>query len=154
MNDKSKTLKLNVHIDGGARGNPGPAGAGVVIEDAEDNSVIFQGGFFLGKATNNVAEYQALLKALVLADKLGADTAEIKSDSELLVRQMNGEYRVRNTGLKPLFEQARKMAERFKKCTFQHVRRDENKTADKLVKQAINLKKNVEDAEEIDLEAV
>jgi len=147
MNNKAKLLKLYVHIDGGARGNPGEAGAGVVIRDADDNAVIFKGGYFLGETTNNVAEYQALLKALRLADKFGAQMVEIKSDSELLVRQMNGEYRVRNANLKTLFDQARDLMKRFKKCTFSHIPREENKTADKLVNQAINLKSNVEDAE-------
>ena len=147
MNNKAKLLKVYVYIDGGARGNPGQAGAGVVIHDADDNAVIFKGGYFLGETTNNVAEYQALLKALQLADKFGAQMVEIKSDSELLVRQMNGEYRVRNANLKTLFDQARDLMKRFKKCTFSHIPREENKTADKLVNQAINLKSNVEDAE-------
>ncbi|MCD6377447.1 MAG: reverse transcriptase-like protein, partial [Planctomycetes bacterium] len=79
MNNKAKLLKLYVHIDGGARGNPGEAGAGVVIRDADDNAVLFKGGYFLGETTNNVAEYQALLKALRLADKFGAQMVEIKS---------------------------------------------------------------------------
>ena len=147
MNNKAKLLKLYVHIDGGARGNPGEAGAGVVIHDADDNAVLFKGGFFLGETTNNVAEYQALIRALSLASKFGAQTVEIKSDSELLVRQMNGEYRVRSAGLKPLFDQARDLMKKFKKCAFQHIPREENKAADKLVNQAINLKSNVEDAQ-------
>ncbi len=141
-----KALMVLINIDGGARGNPGPAGAGVVIKTADDGTVIFEGGFFLGKATNNVAEYHGLLEALTAADKLQADSVEVFSDSELLVRQMNGQYRVKNSGLKPLYERARRLKGKFTSFTISHVRREENKAADKLVNQAINLKHNVEDA--------
>lgn len=144
----NKAFAVLINIDGGARGNPGPAGAGVVIKAADDGTVIFEGGFFLGKATNNVAEYHGLLEGLAAADKLQADDVEVLSDSELLVRQMNGQYRVKNAGLKPLFERACRLREKFRSFTIRHVRREENTAADKLVNQTINLKGNVEDAVE------
>ncbi len=143
-----KGLEVLINIDGGARGNPGPAGAGVVIQSADDGTVLFEGGFFIGKATNNVAEYHALLEALSAAGNLAADDVEVRSDSELLVRQMTGEYRVKNAGLKPLFEQACRMRKKFRNFTIRHIRREENAAADKLANQAINLKQNVEDAAE------
>lgn len=144
----NKELAVVINIDGGARGNPGPAGAGVVIKTADDGTVIFEGGFFIGKATNNVAEYHGLLEGLAAADKLQADAVEVFSDSELMVRQMNGQYRVKNAGLKPLYERACRLRKKFGSFTIRHVRREENKAADKLVNQAINLKQNVEDAAE------
>ncbi|MDY7010601.1 MAG: ribonuclease HI family protein [Planctomycetota bacterium] len=142
----NKAFSVLINIDGGARGNPGPAGAGVVIQSADDGTVLFEGGFFLGEATNNVAEYQALLEALPAARKLGAESVEVCSDSELLVRQMNGRYRVKNAGLKPMFDRACRMRKKFSNFSIRHVRREENTLADKLVNQAINLKQNVEDA--------
>lgn len=142
----NKELAVVINIDGGARGNPGPAGAGVVIRTTDDGTVIFEGGFFIGKATNNVAEYHGLLEGLAAADKLQADAVEVLSDSELMVRQMNGQYRVKNAGLKPLYERACRLRKKFSSFTIRHVRREENKAADKLVNQAINLKGNVEDA--------
>ncbi len=147
-NMTNKELAVVINIDGGARGNPGPAGAGVVIKTADDGTVIFEGGFFLGKATNNVAEYHGLLEGLAAADKLQADAVEVLSDSELMVRQMNGQYRVKNAGLKPLYDRACRLKGKFSNFTISHVRREENKAADKLVNQAINLKGNVEDAVE------
>ncbi len=143
-----KTLSVLINIDGGARGNPGPAGAGVIIKTADDGTVIFEGGFFLGKATNNVAEYHGLLEGLAAADKLQADVVEVLSDSELMVRQMNGQYRVKNAGLKPLYERACRLRDKFSSFTIRHIPREQNKAADKLVNQAINLKSNVEDAVE------
>jgi ribonuclease HI len=139
-------LRLDVHIDGGARGNPGPAAAAVVVRDSADGAVLQQRGVFLGEATNNVAEYRALLLGLELAAKLRAAEVAIFSDSQLLVRQMQGKYRVRNAGLKPLHEQALQMSDGFTRCSFHHVRREENQDADRLVQEAINLKRNVEDA--------
>ena len=139
-------LEVLIHIDGGARGNPGPAGAGVVIQSADDGTALFEGGYFIGRATNNVAEYQGLIEGLARARALGATAVEIRSDSELLVRQMTGEYRVKNAGLKPLYEQAQALASGFAKCNFSHVRREQNVEADRLVNQAINTRRNVEDA--------
>ena len=138
-------MHVRIHIDGGARGNPGPAGAGVVIQ-ADDGTSLFEGGYFLGRATNNVAEYTALLRALERAEALAAGEAEVFSDSELLVRQMTGQYRVRNAGLRPLYEEACRRAGRFKRVSFQHVRRERNTDADRLVNLAVEAKRNVEDA--------
>lgn len=139
-------LEVLIHIDGGARGNPGPAGAGVVIASADDGTVLFEGGYFLGRATNNVAEYHALIKALDRAAALGAEAVVVQSDSELLIRQMIGEYRVKSAALEPLFSDAQASAGGFGSCTFRHIRREQNARADRLVNQAINLRRNVEDA--------
>ena len=106
-----RSLSIILRIDGGARGNPGPAAAGVVLAD-EDGQTLFEGGYYLGRATNNVAEYSALIHGLRQAAKLGAVQVRVVSDSELLVRQMNGQYRVKNEGLRPLFEQAKKLRSR------------------------------------------
>jgi ribonuclease HI/GNAT superfamily N-acetyltransferase len=133
------------HVDGGSRGNPGPAGSGVILT-ADDGTPLFEGGFFLGRATNNVAEYRGLLEALRAANRLGATELCVVSDSELLVRQMNGQYKVRNEGLLPLFEEARRLARQFKECSYRHVRRELNKRADELANKAMDARRNVEDA--------
>ncbi len=143
---KRSLLRVTVHIDGGARGNPGPAGAGVVIASSDDGTVLHEGGYYLGRATNNVAEYRALIAALEAATALGASEIDVFSDSELLVRQMLGQYRVKNEGLKPLFECAGILAGKFDRFGIQHIRRERNQHADRLVNQAINAKRNVEDA--------
>jgi len=139
-------MDVLIHIDGGARGNPGPAAAGVVIRSADDQTVLFEGGFFLGSTTNNVAEYHALLRGLRQALKLGADGVEVRSDSELLVRQMTGRYRVRNHVLRELFDRATELCRGFRRCSFQHVPRASNRAADELVNRAINMKRDVRDA--------
>ena len=138
-------LLVIINIDGGARGNPGPAGAGVVIRTADDNTTIHASGKFLGKATNNIAEYSALLAGMEAAAKLNATELEILSDSELLVKQMNGEYRVKNEGLRPLFERANVLIGQFNSCTIKHIGREENTVADGLVNRAINLGRDVEE---------
>ena len=142
----SQPLRVIMHIDGGSRGNPGPAGAGVVIADSADQQSIYEAGFFLGKKTNNQAEYAGLLEGLVAAGRLGAAEVEVFSDSQLLVRQMLGEYRVKNQGLIPLFQQAKKLASGFSRCEFQHVRREKNVEADRLANMAMDARGNVEDA--------
>ena len=106
--------------------------------------VVYEAGLFLGQATNNVAEYQALLAGLKAASALGTQEVTVRSDSELLVRQMNGQYRVRNAGLKVLFEQAGALVGRFRRFDIEHVPRARNAHADRLVNQAINLKRNVD----------
>jgi len=122
---------ITAYIDGGARGNPGPAGYGVRIEDADGTLVDeLYGG--LGIATNNIAEYNGLLAALRYAVQHGHRTVRIKADSELLVKQMRGEYRVKNEGLKPLFLQAIKLIRDIGDVRFEHVRREFNKEADRL----------------------
>jgi ribonuclease HI len=125
------------YIDGGARGNPGPAGYGVRIED-EMGGLITEFSGFLGSATNNVAEYNGLLAALQYAREHGHRKVRIKSDSELLVKQMRGEYRVKNAGLQPLFQQARTLAEDFDRVVYEHVRREQNKDADRLANVAMD----------------
>jgi ribonuclease HI len=125
------------YIDGGARGNPGPAGYGVRIED-ELGGLITEFSGFLGSATNNVAEYNALLAALRYAREHGHRKVRIKSDSELLVKQMRGEYRVKNAGLQPLFLQAQTLAKDLERIVYEHVRREQNKDADRLANVAMD----------------
>jgi len=139
-------LRITAHVDGGSRGNPGPAAAGVVLTDEADSAAVFEGGFYLGRATNNVAEYRGLLEALRAARRLAAREVTVVSDSELLVRQMNGQYRVRNEALQPLHAEAAELAATFTRCTFRHVRREHNRRADELVNEALDARGNVEDA--------
>jgi len=139
-----RSLRVKVYVDGGARGNPGPAGAGVVICDKADGQALLERGIYLGRATNNVAEYRGLLAGLEMALTLGAAEAEVFSDSQLMVRQMKGVYRVRNEGLRPLHEEANILAGRLRKFSITHVRREKNTQADKLVNMAIDLKRTVE----------
>jgi len=119
------------YIDGGARGNPGPAGYGVRLE-RPDGAVLDELHGALGIATNNVAEYNGLLAALRWAVQHREATVEIRADSELLVRQMRGDYRVKNEGLKPLFLQACALIRQIGDVRFEHVRREFNKDADRL----------------------
>jgi len=145
MTDR-EALRVTIHIDGGSRGNPGPAAAGVVVSCTDDGTVLHQAGIFLGRATNNVAEYSALIAGLQAARKLGAGRAEVFSDSQLMVRQMNGRYRVKNEGLKPLYAKAKSLAEGFGEFSIAHVSRDRNKQADRLVNMALDSKRNVADS--------
>jgi ribonuclease HI len=119
------------YIDGGARRNPGPAGYGVHIEDGAGNVIAeLYGG--LGIATNNIAEYNGLLAALKWAIDNGHREVHIRADSELLVKQMRGEYKVKHPGLQPLFTRARLLVMELDRVTFEHVRRESNKDADRL----------------------
>ena len=124
-------------IDGGSRGNPGPAAAGVHITDSS-GSVQFAGGFFLGHKTNNQAEYHGLIKALELLTTAKADSIEIVSDSQLMVRQINGQYRVRSPVLLRLFDQARGQLDQFDRWKMRHVRREQNTSADELANRAMD----------------
>jgi len=129
--------RFRAAIDGGSRGNPGPAAWAVVVLD--ENGVRTEGhAGLLGSATNNVAEYSALLEALALAVERGAEDVEIFADSELVVRQMLGTYRVKNPALKPLFEEARRRVARLRTFRIVHVRRGDNKEADRLVNVALD----------------
>ena len=130
-------MKLTVNVDGGARGNPGPAGIGVVIRDA-DGMVIADAAETIGTATNNVAEYRALIRGIELAAQHGATELELRGDSELVVKQVRGEYRVKDPGLKPLHAEARRGLSAFASWSFSHVRRDDNAEADALVNQALD----------------
>jgi probable phosphoglycerate mutase len=121
---------ITAYIDGGARGNPGPAGYGVHIELPDGSVVELFGG--IGIATNNVAEYNGLLAALRWAVEHGHTSARIKADSELLVKQMRGEYKVKHPGLQPLVANARRLIGQLDRVTFEHVRREQNKDADRL----------------------
>ena len=131
-------MAIVAYIDGGARGNPGPAGYGVRIED-EHGTLINEFNGFLGTSTNNVAEYNGLLAALRYAQENGHRVVHIKSDSELLVKQMRGEYRVKNAGLQPLYNQARTIALGLDRIVYEHVRREQNKDADRLANLAMDL---------------
>jgi ribonuclease HI len=127
-----------LYADGGARGNPGPAGIGAVIFDAKKNKVkeLYK---YIGETTNNNAEYNALIYGLEELRSLRADKVVINLDSELVVKQLNGEYRVKNSEIKPLFEKAVAILKNFKSFEIRHIDRSENKEADKLVNKAINL---------------
>jgi ribonuclease HI len=135
-------MRLIIRTDGGSRGNPGPAGAGVVIRDGRDE-LVFAGGFYLGSMTNNLAEYHALLIALELATQIGGTQLEIYSDSELLVRQVNGQYRVKNEHLQPLHRRVIDFKEQCEKFAIAHVYREENEEADAMVNRAISAKADV-----------
>lgn len=126
-----------VYTDGGSRGNPGPAGYGVRIED-EAGAVLAELRASLGLATNNMAEYHGLLAGLDWALAHGHRDVRVRSDSELLVKQMRGEYRVKNEGLQPLHARARALAARIGQVTFEHVRRERNKEADRLANLAMD----------------
>jgi len=123
--------------DGGARGNPGPAASAFVLE-AEDGTVLEARGTAIGVATNNVAEYRALVDGLRRAVEVGVDELEVVSDSELLVRQMRGEYRVKNETLRGLFLEATALASRIGRVTYTAVRREHNELADRLVNEALD----------------
>ena len=125
------------YIDGGARGNPGPAGYGVRVENDRGDLIEELCGF-LGSATNNIAEYNGLLAALRYANEHGHRIVRIKSDSELLVKQMIGQYRVKNPGLQVLFQQAQSLARTLERVAYEHVRREQNKDADRLANQAMD----------------
>ena len=140
---------LICEFDGGSRGNPGPAGFGVVVRDDRDvDTPIITAGRFIGVATNNVAEYRGLIFALEQARDLGADQVTIRGDSELVIKQMKGQYRVKNAGLKPLYEQAQKIFAEIKaagRITLEHNLRDQNKLADKLANLAMDRRVEVND---------
>jgi len=130
-------VKAKLSTDGGARGNPGPAAYGYVLE-AEDGTVLDARGETIGVATNNVAEYEGLIAGLRRAVELAIDELEIVSDSELIVRQMTGEYKVKNEALRALKEEAEDLADRLAKVKFTSVRREHNELADKLVNEALD----------------
>ncbi|MDO8490010.1 MAG: ribonuclease HI family protein [bacterium] len=136
--------KVTIYTDGGARGNPGPAGIGIVIVN-ESTSQRYGFGEYIGETTNNQAEYRALLFALEKSLDQGADEAACFLDSELVVKQMRREYRVKEPGLAQLFLKAWNIASQFKKVSFSHIPRARNKEADALVNKAIDLRRAVEE---------
>jgi ribonuclease HI len=130
-------VKARLSTDGGARGNPGPAAFGYVLE-AEDGHVLAAHGESIGRATNNVAEYRGLVAGMARAAELGVRELEVMSDSELLVKQMQGEYRVKNEALRQLWEEASDLERRFAKVRYKAVRRAHNELADRLVNEALD----------------
>ena len=128
---------IRVYSDGAARGNPGPAGAGAVLTDSAGN-VIARLGRYLGRQTNNVAEYEGLLLGLKHARELGYREVEVRADSQLLIRQLKGEYAVRHAGLKPLHAEALRVLRSFDRFDLQHVPREENALADEMSNRAVD----------------
>ena len=124
-------------MDGGARGNPGPAAVAAVLSD-DDGNVLAEEGRYIGEATNNVAEYRALLLALELARGLGATSVEVINDSELVARQIGGQYKVKNPGLRPLWQEAIDALRGFDSWSVRNVPRAMNARADELVNQALD----------------
>ena len=133
---------LILEFDGGSRGNPGPAGIGCVVRGA-DGTAVAGLGRFIGTATNNVAEYRALIEVMRMAREMGATSIAIRGDSELVVRQMNGQYKVKNVGLKPLFEEARELFTSFAHASIAHNYRSQNETGDALANQAMTARRDV-----------
>jgi ribonuclease HI len=129
--------RLVVNVDGGARGNPGPAAIGVVVS-GPDGEVLEEHAERIGRATNNVAEYRALLNGIERAAALGASELELVGDSELIVRQMRGEYKVKDAALRELHTAAKRSLERFDRWSIRHVRREHNAAADRLVNEALD----------------
>jgi len=129
--------RITVNFDGGSRGNPGPAAIGVVLRDGS-GAVLQEVGEKIGEATNNVAEYKALLRGIELAASLGASEVELIGDSELVVRQVEGKYKVKNPGIKPLHEEVKRTLRDFDSWSIHHVKRAENADADRLVNEALD----------------
>ncbi len=136
------------YIDGASRGNPGPAAAGFTLTDSAGTQLQAK-AFFLGQATNNIAEYTSLVKALEAAKKIGAEQLMLFSDSELLVRQINGQYKVKSEQIRPLFRQAVNLLGEFKTWKVRHIAREKNREADRLVNQALNLGTDIEKEPEL-----
>lgn len=130
-------MKAILHADGGARGNPGPAGIGVVLTDA-DHNVVAEIARGIGQTTNNVAEYTALIAGLELALERGVTELEVRMDSELVVSQLKGEWKIKNDRLRTLAVRARSLFDRFEHASIDHVPREENADADKLANQGMN----------------
>ncbi len=149
MPDNTKHNLLIVHFDGASQGNPGPAGIGVVIRNA-DGTALAEIGEYIGHATNNVAEYRALIRALEEAQSLGGQRLSIRADSELVVRQLYGRYEVKSPNLKPLFARVRELLRQFEHVT--HVPREENRLADKLATGAIKAAKKAQELPNVTFE--
>ena len=135
---------LTLQFDGGSRGNPGPAGIGVVVA-AADGTPLVTLGRFIGRATNNVAEYRALITALQEAKKLGATKVVVRGDSELVIKQMRGEYRVKNPDMKVLYDEAQAILRTFASAQITHNLRDKNELADALANRAMDRRADVTD---------
>jgi ribonuclease HI len=135
--ERKQIASYHANIDGGSRGNPGPAAYGVVMRDGR-GEVVARLKKYIGQNTNNVAEYFALIAALDYAQTHGIRALRVESDSELLVKQMRGQYKVKSEELKPLFERARKMSQTLEMFRIEHVYREQNREADALVNQALD----------------
>src|SRR4051812_37064619 len=138
---------ITLEFDGGSRGNPGPAGIGVVVR-AKDGTPIITLGRCIGRATSNVAEYTALITALEEAQKLGAKKILVRGDSELIIKQMRGEYRVKHPDLRPLYEDAQHLLHQFDEAKIEHNLRGKNELADKLVNLALDRRRDVTDVDD------
>ena len=134
-------MKGIAFADGGSRGNPGPAGIGALIKN-EDGQIVCQISEFIGRNTNNVAEWTALLRIMEKALELGFTELDVNMDSELVVKQMRGEYKVKHEGLIPLYTKSRSLSIRFQHFSISHVRRSGNSEADKLANEAIDRGQN------------
>lgn len=130
-------MKLIVNVDGGSRGNPGPAAIAAVVQDAE-GGVLEERGEVIGRATNNVAEYRALLLGIERAAALGAGELELVGDSELVVRQVKGEYKVKDATMRELHAEVKRALAGFESWSIRHVRREQNAEADRLVNEALD----------------
>jgi len=142
-------VKAVLKSDGGARGNPGPAGAGFVLL-GDDGAIKWSGGRYLGETTNNIAEYEALIWGLEVAYFTGVTHITVCADSELVVKQINGEYRVKHANLKPLHQRALALLARFKSSQVTYIPRERNKEADSLVNEAIDARSEVGNAPSVD----
>ena len=131
------TKRVRVYSDGAARGNPGPAGAGAVVTDT-DGKIIERVGKFLGRQTNNHAEYMGLIVGLQAALAMGADEVDVFADSQLMIRQLQGRYQMKSASLRPLFLEAKRQLEQFRKVRLAHVPREENGDADEMSNRAID----------------
>jgi ribonuclease HI len=138
---------LTIEFDGGSRGNPGPAAIGVVVR-ARDNTPLVTLGRCIGRATNNVAEYRALITGLEKAKELGAKRIVIRGDSELIIKQMRGEYRVKHPDMRELYDEAQSLIQQFDEARIEHNLRHKNELADKLVNLSLDRKADVTDANE------
>lgn len=133
-------MQMTLHTDGGARGNPGPAAAGVVLSDTSGDK-IKELGVYLGACTNNEAEYRALILGLTLAMDSGSTVLNCFLDSELIVRQLTGVYKVKNENMKKFWEEVKSLEKNFSSVTYTHVRREKNKDADRLVNEVLDAQK-------------
>jgi ribonuclease HI len=138
--DKS-SRRLTIYVDGASRGNPGPAAIGVVIKD-EKGTTTSKLSYYIGRKTNNQAEYTALIMALQEATRLGVDQVCINTDSQLMAEQINGNYRVRNAHIRPLFDKAMQLLKAFQRYSVDHIPRESNSEADDLANEALDKLKN------------
>lgn len=130
--------KLTLYTDGASRGNPGDAGIGIVIIDEEGN-IVKEISDYIGQTTNNIAEYKALITGLKEAAELKCEEVSVFTDSELMVKQILGEYQIKNEGIKPLYKEVFELIKEFKKFTITHIKREHNKRADQLANEGIDL---------------